>query len=196
LKIAESEEHMNKYFEHFKTITKHKWYVMKYCFKCGFYKRGLLHDLSKYGITEFASSARNFQGNKSPIDAEKAKYGYSIAWQHHKGHNPHHWEYWIDNLGTYKNTPIKIPYEYVVEMICDWLGAGIVYSKQNVDENKPYKEPLEYYNNREGIILHPQTQELIEHFLDFIAKYGINEFCKYAKDPDWNVIAYIEEDET
>ena len=132
---------MNKYIKHLLTITKHKFVVMKYCFKCGIYKRGLLHDLSKYGITEFASSARYFQGNSSPIDAEKREKGYSLAWQHHKGHNPHHWEYWIDNIGTYKNTAIKIPYEYVVEMVCDWLGAGIVYSKQKVDENKPYKEP-------------------------------------------------------
>ena len=111
----------NKYIRHFKTITKHKYYVMKFCFKCGFYKRGLLHDLSKYGKTEFCSSARYFQGTSSPIDAEKNEKGYSLAWQHHKGHNPHHWEYWIDNVGTYKNTPCKIPYEYVVEMICDWF---------------------------------------------------------------------------
>lgn len=173
---------MNKYIEHFKTITKHKWYVMKYCFKCGLYKRGLLHDLSKYGITEFASSARNFQGNRSPIEAEKDKYGYSIAWQHHKGHNPHHWEYWIDNVGTYKNTPIKIPYEYVIEMLCDWLGAGIVYSKQKVDNNKPYKEPLEYYNARKSErIFHPDTQKVIEYFLNVIASDGINVFCEMVK---------------
>ena len=44
---------MKKYIKHFKTITKHKYYVMKFCFKCGFYKRGILHDLSKYGLTEF-----------------------------------------------------------------------------------------------------------------------------------------------
>ena len=62
---------MKKYLKHFITVTKHKYYVMKYCFKCGIYKRGLLHDLSKYGKTEFCSSARYFQGNSSPIDAEK-----------------------------------------------------------------------------------------------------------------------------
>ena len=39
---------MNKYIKHFITITRHKYYVMKFCFKCGLYKRGLLHDLSKY----------------------------------------------------------------------------------------------------------------------------------------------------
>ena len=98
---------MEKYLKHFKTITKHKFYVMKFCFRCGKFKRGLLHDLSKYGITEFCSSAKCFQGTRSPIDAEKNKKGYSLAWQHHKGHNPHHWEYWIDNIGTYKIHLVK-----------------------------------------------------------------------------------------
>lgn len=172
-----------KYIKHFKTITKHKYYVMKFCFKCGFYKRGLLHDLSKYGKTEFCSSARYFQGNSSPIDAEKIEKGYSIAWQHHKGHNPHHWEYWIDNIGTYKNTPCKIPYEFVIEMICDWLGAGIVYSKQKPNYNKPYIEPLEYYNKcKKERIFHKETQKLIEYLLNVIAEKGINEFCNQTKD--------------
>lgn len=106
---------IEKYLKHFKTITKHKFYVMKFCFKCGKYKRGLLHDLSKFGPTEFFSSAKYFQGTSSPIDAEKREKGYSLAWQHHKGHNPHHWEYWIDNIGTYKNTACKIPYDYVID---------------------------------------------------------------------------------
>lgn len=173
---------MNKYIKHFITITKHKYYVGKFCFKCGFYKRGLLHDLSKYGKTEFCSSAKYFQGNRSPIDAEKEAIGYSLAWQHHKGHNPHHWEYWIDNIGTYKNTPCKIPYEYVVEMICDWLGAGIVYSKQKVDFNKPYCEPLKYYNeHKHERILHEDTQWLIEFYLKMIEQKGINCFCKYIR---------------
>lgn len=50
---------VNKYLKHFKTITMHKFYVMKYCFKCGIYKRGLLHDLSKYGINEFCQQSKD-----------------------------------------------------------------------------------------------------------------------------------------
>lgn len=174
---------MNKYWQHFKTITKHKWVVMTLCFKCGRIKRGLLHDLSKFGITEFVSSARYFQGNRSPIEAEKGAIGYSLAWQHHKGHNPHHWEYWIDNVGTYKNTPIKIPYEYVVEMLCDWVGAGIVYSKQKCDYTKPYAEPLAYYNKcKPERIFDEETQSLIEYFLGIIAEQGVNTFCKETQN--------------
>lgn len=174
---------IKQYIKHFITITKHIHYVRKFCFKCGFYKRGLLHDLSKYSPTEFFSSARYFQGSSSPIDAEKREKGYSIAWQHHKGHNPHHWEYWIDNVGTYKNTPIKIPYEYVIEMICDWLGAGIVYSNQKPKYNSPYREPWDYYEKcKKERIIHPDTQKLIEHYLKTIQLRGINTFCYEVKN--------------
>ena len=185
---------MEKYIKHFITITKHIYYVRKFCFKCGFYKRGLLHDLSKYSPIEFFSSARHFQGTSSPIDADKKAKGYSLAWQHHKGHNPHHWEYWIDNIGTYKNTPIKIPYEYVVEMICDWLGAGIVYSKNKVDFNVPYKEPLNYYkkcvNER---IFNEETKKLIETYLGLISVNGINAFCEYVKCRNYTEADYNKE---
>lgn len=33
---------------HLSTINAHKIKVMELCFKCGLYKQGLLHDLSKY----------------------------------------------------------------------------------------------------------------------------------------------------
>ena len=185
---------MNKYIKHFITITKHIHYVRKFCFKCGFYKRGLLHDLSKYSPVEFFSSAKYFQGTSSPIDAEKKAKGYSLAWQHHKGHNPHHWEYWIDNIGTYQNTPIKIPYEYVIEMICDWLGAGIVYSKQKVNLNAPYHEPLEYYRKHtKERIIHEETRRLIECYLGMISVNGINSFCQYVKGGNYTEADYRKE---
>ena len=44
---------MMKAWQHFKTITTHKMWVMRYCFKIGLYWQGLTHDLSKYSPTEF-----------------------------------------------------------------------------------------------------------------------------------------------
>ena len=49
---------------HFKTITSHKFLVMKYCFKVGLYKQGFLHDLSKYSPTE--PEAPTMQREKPP----------------------------------------------------------------------------------------------------------------------------------
>ena len=173
---------MNKYYQHFKTITKHKYYVTKLCFKCGLYKRGILHDLSKYSPVEFLNSAKYWTGTRSPIDNEKDEKGYSLAWLHHRGHNPHHWEYWIDNLGTHDNTPYKIPYEFAVEMVCDWIAASIVYGKGKVDFNKPYSVPYDYYKTQlSKRIFHPDTQELLERHLQYIANNGINLYCSFVK---------------
>lgn len=65
---------------HFKTITKHKLMVMKYCFKIGLYRQGMLHDLSKYSWTEFSAGCKYYQGNRSPNNAEREATGLSTAW--------------------------------------------------------------------------------------------------------------------
>lgn len=153
---------MNKYWEHFKTITKHKWYVSKACFKSGLILQGILHDLSKYSLIEFASSARYFQGNKSPIDAEKVANGYSLAWQHHKGVNKHHWQYWID-FENGELIVIEMPPKYLAEMLCDWIGAGKAYNKGNwnIDTFKNW-----YKNNKDKMIIHTLTRDYIELVVD------------------------------
>lgn len=173
---------MSKYWKHFKTVIKHKWLVMILMFKCGYYWQGIMHDMSKFSPTEFCSSAKYFQGDKSPIDAEKTERGYSIAWQHHKGHNPHHWEYWIDNLGNYKNTPIPIPFKFIVEMVCDWISAGIVYSGQKCDFSKPYGEPYEFHEKvKQTRIFHWSTINTLEWMLLIIKNQGVNAYCKMIR---------------
>ena len=79
-----------------KTINHHKWLVMKYCFRLGMYKQGLLHDLSKYSPVEFMVGVKYYQGTRSPNTAEREAKGYTSAWLHHKGRNKHHLEYWLD----------------------------------------------------------------------------------------------------
>lgn len=90
---------------------------MKACFQVGLYRQGLLHDLSKYGWTEFRVGCRYYQGTRSPNNAEREEKGYSSAWLHHKGRNKHHYEYWID-YGTHGAVleGMKMPVNYVVEM--------------------------------------------------------------------------------
>ena len=56
---------MNKFINHLKTIINHKRYVAYYCFMCGLYKQGILHDLSKFSPTEFWESVKYYQGNYS-----------------------------------------------------------------------------------------------------------------------------------
>lgn len=165
-------------WKHFKTVCKHKAVVYKECKACGIWWQGITHDLSKFSITEFASSARYFQGNKSPIEAEKAATGYSVAWLHHKGCNKHHWEWWTDFASDGTIIANKIPSKYVIEMVCDWIGAGKVYSKGKWTQ----EEPLNYYYKvRTGRHFHPETEELLIKLLTIIKDEGLEEFHTICK---------------
>lgn len=84
-----------KIFKHFYKICKHKFYVGKYCFMAGIPFRGIKHDMSKFSPIEFFEGAKYYQGSRSPIEACKENNEYSKAWLHHKGCNPHHYEYII-----------------------------------------------------------------------------------------------------
>lgn len=169
-----------KAYRHFKTILKHKAVVFRECAACGIWWRGLVHDLSKFSPAEFLPSAKYFQGNRSAIEAEKEAIGYSNAWLHHKAHNKHHWEYWCDyDNETGAVFPHEIPYKYVVEMICDWVGAGKVYSKEKWNRH----EPLNYYRKvRKGRHFHIETEKLILDFLMCIDEYGLKAFHGMAKE--------------
>lgn len=162
-----------------RTVAKHRWVVLQQCARCGYFWQGLTHDLSKLSRAEFVSSARYFQGDRSPIEAEKAAQGYSAAWLHHKGRNPHHWEYWTDfDKGDGHVIANKIPYRYVVEMVCDWIGAGMVYRQDKWTQS----EPLAYYDKvRKGRHFHEETELLLRFFLEVIKDYGLDKFYEVAR---------------
>lgn len=164
---------MGAKWKHFKTVCKHKAVVFRECKACGIMWRGIVHDLSKFSRIEFSASAKHFQGNRSPIEAEKESDGYSVAWLHHKGHNKHHWEWWTDFDKDGKVIANKIPSEYVIEMICDWIGAGMVYSGETWSQ----EEPLNYFIKvRAGRHFHPDTEKLIVKLLEIIWDDGLERF--------------------
>ena len=166
-------------WNHFKTICKHKAVVFKECRACGITWQGLTHDLSKYSREEFLASAKYFQGDRSPIEAEKEAAGYSKAWLHHKGCNKHHWEWWTDFADDGSVIANKIPSKYVIEMVCDWIGAGMVYG----GEKWTQREPLNYYNKvRNGRHFHPETEELLVRLLEIIRDDGLERFHSVCKD--------------
>lgn len=146
---------------HLKTITKHKIAVTKLCFRCGLYKQGLLHDLSKYSWVEFSAGARYYQGNRSPIDREKEVKGYSLGWLHHKGRNKHHWEYWLDNAAD-GIQPLEMPLNYVIEMYCDRTAASKIYMKDAYHDGSAYEYFMRGYHH---VLMHPNTKALLEHIL-------------------------------
>ena len=118
---------MNKFLKHLHTVNQHRRMVRKLCFKCGLYKQGLLHDLSKYSPVEFINGVKFYTGTGSPHIGERKHYGYSKAWLNHKGKNKHHAEYWQDICSDGFTHPIPMPEEYFVEMLCDRVAASMIY---------------------------------------------------------------------
>ena len=166
-------------FRHFITITKHKNRVMKYCFKCGLYKQGLLHDLSKYGHVEFWNGAKYYLGTRSPHHKERLEKGYSEAWMHHKGRNKHHMEYWVDvSHITHEYEPKDVPNRYVAESICDRLAATEIYNK-----NKNDKDGALNYFYKEGshLPLSDKTRARLEYLLKYYVVKGPKETFKFIK---------------
>lgn len=169
-------------WKHFKTITYHRFLVMKYCFRVGLYKQGLLHDLSKYSPTEFWVGVRYYQGNRSPNNAEIEDRGYSSSWLHHKGRNKHHYEYWVDHApkGALVGwTQVKMPVRYVVEMLMDRIAACQVYQgEQYTDE-----APLAYFQkSRDAALMHPDTVKLLEALMRMLADQGSSKTFAYIRE--------------
>ncbi len=167
---------VNKLWGHFKTITLHKIAVTKLCFRCGLYKQGILHDLSKYFPVEFCAGVV-FQGNRSPIDYEKEVKGYSLGWLHRKGRNKHHWEYWLDNAKD-GIKPIKMPIHYLVEMYCDRTAASKIYMKEKYHDGSAY----EYFmNGYHYVIMHEDTKALLKLILEYQRDHGTDATILYIR---------------
>lgn len=166
-----------RFWGHLITITKHKWQVMQLCFRCGLYKQGLLHDLSKYSWIEFSAGVRYFQGNRSPNSEDRKQNGYSAAWLHHKGRNKHHWEYWTELIHG-QCIPIQMSVPYLVEMWCDRIAATKVYQKEAYTSSSAL---IYFQENYDNVIMHQDTKDLLELMLQYTATYGEGKTILYIK---------------
>ena len=168
-----------KAWQHFKTITHHRWLVCQGCFRVGLYWQGLTHDLSKYSITEFRTGARYYQGSRSPNAAERESKGYSEAWMHHKGRNRHHYEYWTDmNPKTGKYESVPMPRKYLVEMVMDRRAACMTYQGSHYRDDSAL---IYLQKSRERLLMNPQTQQELEFILTMLAEKGEEEMFRYLK---------------
>lgn len=168
-------------WKHFKTITYHKYLVMKGCFKIGLYWQGIVHDFSKYSPSEFRIGVKYYQGNRSPNNAEREAKGYSAAWLHHKGRNKHHYEYWLDYSLLSKGgemLPAPMPDKYIAEMFVDRVAASKVYNGADYTDASPWH----YYElGRENAPLHPHTKEVLEILLQMLMQKGEKETYRYIR---------------
>lgn len=166
---------------HFLTITHHKLLVMEGCFKVGLYKQGLLHDLSKYTWEEFRTGVKYYQGTRSPNAAEKEEKGYSPAWLHHKGRNKHHFEYWTDVSSKEENwriVGVKMPVNYLVEMVMDRIAASKTYQGKNYTDEAPYAY---FSRSRDYLIMHPETKAELDRILKMLKDHGERKTFAYLR---------------
>ena len=161
---------LKKIIGHFKTITRHRHTVIAHSRLAGILFQGLRHDLSKYSPTEFIPGARFYCGDRSPNEEERALYGYSAAWLHHKGRNRHHFEYWSDyNVKTKEFGPVPMQPKYIAEMFCDRVAASKIYQGKKYTD----KHPLEYFMRSKGRRpIDPNTSDMIEGLLRTLAEDG------------------------
>ena len=170
---------MNKIIGHLKTVHTHRKAVRQMCFKCGLYWQGLVHDLSKYSPIEFIPSVKYWTGKRSPIDTEIEDKGYSMCWLHHKGHNKHHFEYWIDY--AHREDPVPMPDKYLVEMFCDRVGACKTYLGNNMTNDAPLNYFKTHMTEREKKTIHPKTYAELKFLLEDYAKHGEDFTCEMIK---------------
>ena len=72
----------------------------------------------------------------------------------------------------------KIPWNYVVEIVCDFIAAGKTYKKEKWTQH----QPLDYHNKlKKQRHFHKDTLELLETFLKIIDEQGVDSFIKIVK---------------
>ncbi len=158
------------FWQHFRTVTRHRHMVMVHCFKAGIPLQGLLHDISKYSPGEFFVSAKFYQGNRSPNEKEREEKGYSTAWIHHKGRNKHHFEYWTDYSPVEKGLAgVEMPVRYVAEMFCDRVAASKTYRGAAYKQSDPETYFLGAKTPR---LINPRTQALLGFLVKMLANEG------------------------
>lgn len=170
---------IKNFFGHLRTVNSHRHMVMLHCFKAGIFRRGLLHDLSKYSPTEFIPGVLYFQGSRSPNERERELKGASSAWMHHKGRNRHHFEYWTDyspKTGTLD--PVRMPDDFIFEMFCDRVAASKIYNKEKYNNSMP----LEYFRkSKPKRKIEAQTAAKLEFLLRLLADKGEKAAFRYIR---------------
>jgi hypothetical protein len=153
-------------------VLRHKWFVMRECFRYRLYWRGITHDLTKFLPCEWFPYVNKFYGpdklaervtkaNTGYFHAPRQKDPFNYAWLHHLHHplNSHHWQHWLLVQDDDDNLVLEMPLADVIEMVCDWRGAGRAQGKGD--------DVLLWYREHEKKMkLHPDTRWRVEDMVD------------------------------
>lgn len=163
---------MNIHLQYLRYFVSHKIFVFQECRKRGITWRGITHDLSKLRPDEWLPYARYFYG-KYPKQSELSVYektyywntltkervsdDFDMAWLLHQKRNQHHWQWWILREDSGKVKCFPMPYDVVLEMVSDWIGAG---KAQGHDDVKEW-----YAKNKNKMQLHETTRSEVERLI-------------------------------
>lgn len=114
------------------------------------------HDTSKSQRDEYHPYDAYFYGNNK---SEKVNEEFNRAWLLHIHRNPHHWQYWIlVHDDDHEDTVLPMPYNYILEMICDWWAFS--WTQENLYEIFDW-----YEKRKEHIRLDSRTRTIVEDIL-------------------------------
>lgn len=102
------------------------------------------HDVSKLSSSELVQYRAKFYPTKYEDDCD-----FGLAWEHHKKHNPHHWETWT-NISSDQELNC-------VHMVIDWLAMSYEFGDT----------PRKYYEaNKERIKIPDWAVEFINEIFN------------------------------
>lgn len=160
-------KHAVAHLRYFSYVMRHKWYVFEACLKYDVpIWRALIHDWTKFLPAEWFPYVEHFYLNGNGCTGFSNGTGFmripgddpiwDKAVELHISRNKHHWEYWVETIGTerYAN---PMPETYIREMVADWTGAGKAQGKPDI---AAWYEDKKYY-----LTLHTQTRKRVEELL-------------------------------
>lgn len=152
-------------------VARHKWFVLLAGLKtkAPFWYL-LIHDWSKFTRAEWGPYVEKFYGGPAPEDLDDRvkkmrEDRFQAAWRHHYTHNPHHWNFWVNEsiqygVRTAQEPPYarEMPDYFVREMVADWMGAGRAITGQ-------WEIASWYAKNADKMILHPKTRAAVDRLV-------------------------------
>ncbi len=115
------------------------------------------HDRSKDEPDEYKAYDAYFYGRNQSYTVVQE---FNRAWLLHIHKNPHHWQHWvlINDDPEEGKILLEMPYEYIIEMICDWWSFSW-------EKGSLFEIFVWYNDHKEYIELHPDTRKIVEDIL-------------------------------
>ena len=141
----------------------------------------LRHDSSKTSPEEYGAYKEYFYGGNRSFRVVR---NFQKAWLHHIHNNPHHWQHWvlINDEPDEGEVALEMPYECIIEMICDWWA----FSWQKGD----LSEIFSWYDKHQKYIkLASNTRRIVEDILwELRDRLGYNVLAHHGiKGQKWGV---------